>query len=241
MTLLVTTSWDDGAPTDARLAEHLARFGLKATFYVPTKNAEGRAVMSRAALADLASGFEIGGHAADHVPLTRFSGEALRAQISDNRDRLGDILGQRPRGFCYVQGRFNAEVRRTVAACGYAYARTTRNLQVRTGADPFRMPTTLQFFPHARSVYLRNFLRQGGTGSARLLRRVLGARTLSGRVLASFEMALAEGGCFHLWGHSWELAEHGLWSELDVVLREIGGAGEAVRFVDNAGAAGLAP
>jgi hypothetical protein len=235
MELLVTTSWDDGCPADCRVAELLARHGLKGTFYVPTRNAEGRPVMDRQALIGLGGGFEIGGHGVDHLALPAFSGDALHSQIADNRDWLAQTLGAAPQGFCYVRGQVNRRVRAAVEACGYRYARTTRNLRLEPGSDPFMMPTTLQFFLHKPVVYLRNFARQNGGASGKLLLRALAQRTLPGRVLGLFELALEDGGCFHLWGHSWELEDHGLWSDLETVIRHIGSA-HGVRFVSNASA-----
>ena len=41
----LTISVDDGHPTDFKSAELLARYGLKATFYIPARNPE-REVMT---------------------------------------------------------------------------------------------------------------------------------------------------------------------------------------------------
>jgi hypothetical protein len=30
-------------------------------------------------------------------------------------------------------------------------------------------------------------------------------------------------GCFHLWGHSWEIEEFGLWNKLEVLLKHLSG------------------
>ena len=59
-----------------------------------------------------------------------------------------------------------------VRAAGFRYARTTVNLCFDPGTDPFQMPTTVQFYPHDRSVYLRNFAKAGGWALARDLRPV---------------------------------------------------------------------
>jgi hypothetical protein len=32
-----------------------------------------------------------------------------------------------------------------------------------------------------------------------------------------------EGACFHLWGHSWEIEEQGLWQKLEELLKHISG------------------
>src|SRR5204862_6812081 len=46
--VLVTTSWDDGAPQDLRLADLLAKHDLPACFYVPRANAEHPVLDARA-------------------------------------------------------------------------------------------------------------------------------------------------------------------------------------------------
>ena len=55
----VTTSWDDGHPSDRRLADLLAKHKIHGTFYVPCRNSEGRPVMRDAEVRDLAHSFEI--------------------------------------------------------------------------------------------------------------------------------------------------------------------------------------
>lgn len=37
---IVTTSWDDGHPSDLKLAELLKRYDVPATFYIPIDNRE---------------------------------------------------------------------------------------------------------------------------------------------------------------------------------------------------------
>ena len=36
-----------------------------------------------------------------------------------------------------------------------------------------------------------------------------------------FDRVLRHGGVFHIWGHSWELEEGGLWSAFEEVLRYV--------------------
>src|SRR5579885_3370187 len=91
--LLVTTSWDDGHPSDLRIAELLDKHRLKGTFYVPRSNCEGRAVMTCAEIASLAPRFEIGGHTQDHVSLTELDPAAAFEQIQSNKRWLEDVIG----------------------------------------------------------------------------------------------------------------------------------------------------
>jgi len=231
--LLVTTSWDDGHPSDLRVAELLDKHGLKGTFYVPRSNCEGRAVMTCAEIASLAPRFEIGGHTQDHVSLTELEPATASEQIQSNKHWLEGVLGQEVRGFAYVRGRHNRVVRDLVAKAGYDYARTVKNLMSEPGADRMEVPTTVQFFNHPTGAYLRNYM-SGGPSVVRLaiLGTALAPAPLATRLTRTAEACASLGGYFHLWGHSWEVDEHDLWRDLDALLGNLGALGAV--YVPNA-------
>jgi len=214
--LLVTTSWDDGHPSDLRIADLLEKHGMSGTFYVPCTNSEGRPVMESTEIAQLGRRFEVGGHTRDHVSLTDIAPHLAAGQIRANKHRLEDLLGREVCGFAYVRGHHNRTVRSLVAKSGYRYARTIKNLMSTPGFNRFRVPTTTQFFNHREQTYLRNYLSGGLTlRRAAILSAVLVNTELATRLSKAAEACLREGGYFHLWGHSWELDEHDLWGELD--------------------------
>jgi peptidoglycan/xylan/chitin deacetylase (PgdA/CDA1 family) len=231
--LLVTTSWDDGHPSDLRVADLLDKHGLTGTFYVPCANSENRPVMVSTDIAEVGRRFEVGGHTQDHISLTEVAPHLAANQILGNKRRLEDLLGREVSGFAYVRGRHNRIVRSLVGEAGYRYARTGKNLTSTPGLDRFQVPTTVQFFAHSRSIYLRNWVRRGPTlGRAAILSAVLGHDDLVTRVLRAARASARLGGYFHLWGHSWELDEHGLWNELDRLLAQLRELD--ARFVTNA-------
>jgi len=153
-------SIDDGHPSDMRLAAMLQRHALRATFYVPIRNSEGPPVMTAAQLRALDSTFDIGSHTLEHRFLATLDARAARRQIGDGKAALEDMLGHAVQGFCYPGGKYQPVHCQMVRAAGFTYARTTQNLRVDAGALPFEIPTTLQFYPHARVVMARNFLSQ---------------------------------------------------------------------------------
>lgn len=217
--LHVTTSWDDGHPSDLRVADLLEKHRLSGTFYVPCMNSEGRPVMRAGEIVRLGARFEIGGHTRTHIVLTKLPASEAAREIVGNKARLEDVLGREVMGFAYVRGRHNRLVRRLVEEAGYRYARTTTNLMDRPGHDRLRLPTTVQFYRHSRSVLLRNYLRAGPSLSrAAVLVRLLRSQDLLEGLTAAAERCAAAGGAFHLWGHSWELDEHALWGTLDRLL-----------------------
>ncbi len=234
--LAFTTSWDDGHPLDLQTAEILARHGATGTFYVPCRNAEGRPVLTARELRELAEGFEVGSHTVDHLPLDRLTDRDRRYQIVEGKRRLEHDLGHPVRGFAYPRGIHDAAIRREVRDAGFAYARTIANLGF-AAADPFRVPTTLQLYPHGRRTYLTNFVR-GGAWHVRLggLASVLAPHELDARVAKLLELAATRGGVFHVWGHSWELQEAGLWGALDRLLARVAEVVPAARRITNAAA-----
>lgn len=216
---ILTTSWDDGAPQDLRLAEMLARHGIAGTFFIPFANVEGRDVLTAGQKRDLrTAGFEIGAHGLDHRRLTRWMPAKERwRQISDGKDRLEQEIGQPVPGFCYPGGRGIAATAAFVERAGYAYARTTKMLCWDLEENPFRRPTTLQVYPHTPIALLRNWLSKGrGHRRLALLKRLASAgNDLETRLSLLLDIWSQDGGLLHLWGHSWEIDALELWPVLE--------------------------
>jgi peptidoglycan/xylan/chitin deacetylase (PgdA/CDA1 family) len=230
--VLVTTSWDDGHPSDLRVADLLEKYRLSGTFYIPSINSECRPVMRSTEVAELGRRFEIGGHTSDHVSLTNLTPRIAANQIVANKTRLEDILGREVCGFAYVRGHHDRFARELVDSAGYRYARTAKNLMSTPGLDRLQVATTTQFYVHSRSVYVRNYVAGGATlQRAAVLAAMLGGGRLATRCSRAAEVCGRSGGHFHLWGHSWELDEHDLWDELELLfghLRRL-----TARFVTN--------
>ena len=163
-------------------------------------------------------------------------GEAVR-QVETNKKWLEDVTGRPVHGFCYVRGRYDPQLKAIVRQAGFDYARTVENLHATIGNDPFEMPTTIQLFPHSRSVYLRNFARgRLESTRAKLLWTSLTSADLEQRTEHLIEQCRRTGGYFHLWGHSWELEELNLWDTLDAILGALAARSDSIAFVTNHGA-----
>lgn len=206
-----TTSWDDGHPLDLRIAELLARYELRGTFYVPRRNREGRAVLGKLELRELAIHHEIGAHTVDHVRLSAASLDQVRASKTAIEDELGRSIA----GFCYPGGVHSATIRAAVGDAGFRYARTIENLRFDVPRDPFQLATTLQFYPHRHLTYVKNLARGHIRERVRGFACAMRGHSLVATACGLLETALATGGMFHLWGHSWEIQEHDLWGELE--------------------------
>lgn len=219
MPVIVTTSWDDGASADLRIAELLAAHNLRGTFYVPIKGHHASDRMSNSDLCSLVEmGFEIGAHGISHPNLTECNPAGLSYEVSYSKRCLEDELGHEVRMFAYPQGRYNRKVIMSLKQAGYWGARTTRMLARDLNFDPFQMPTSVQAYPHSTSAYLRNLSRAFSIGRAtEYLARLKQSRTWVELAKGLFDAVLRDGGIWHLYGHSWEVDELGLWSSLEEV------------------------
>ncbi len=213
--LRVTLSIDDGHPLDLRTAALLDRYGLRATFYLPLANREGPPVLAPSQMRALAQGFEIGSHTLSHRFLAGLDERSAWREISAGKRALEDVIGLPVYGFCYPGGRYRPLHVRQVQAAGFRFARTTQNLCLNAGQRRFEMPTSAQFYPHPRAVWLRNFLSQRGRiARAPALLTVLCEAGWLARLHGLLALAQARGGVFHLWWHSLDIERLGLWTEL---------------------------
>lgn len=233
---IVTTSWDDGDVRDLRVAELLKAHDMRGTFYVPLEPFNGNPSLSNEDLRSLCvEGFEIGAHGIAHENMSAIPVERARYVARTCKAVLEDRLGQKLRMFCYPRGRYTVEVARALKEAGYEGARNVHLLETEMTSQPFELPTSAQVYPHTRTDYLRNLLR--ARNMARLYDYAahlhLGNDWLAiGKQL--FDRVVEHGGVWHLWGHSWEIDQLGLWDEmremLDYVSRRDG-----VRYLNNAG------
>ena len=220
---IVTTSWDDGDPRDLRIAELLRSRALAGTFYIPMSGYLNNPTLIASDLRALSSeGFEIGAHSMSHNSLTRSRGEQLGREVRTCKQMLEELVGEEVSMFCYPNGRYNSRVIQEVRCAGYKGARTTCMLSTGTDFRPFEMPTTLQVFPHPRTGYLRDLGRAknipGLWKFTTELSRFEGWVDLGKRL---FSQVLEEGGVWHLYGHSWEIDDLGLWDELSEMLDHV--------------------
>lgn len=232
--LIFTTSWDDGHPLDHRVADLLTKYNFRGTFYAPCRNSEGRETLSGSALRAIGETFEIGAHTLDHCYLDSVDLQEVKRQVTEGKRRLEDDLGRSVNGFCYPGGKHNKAVRKIVSNAGFSYARTIANLHLTMLNDPFLMPTTIQFYPHNRNVYIRNFIKHRCWNKrARLFKSALKPNIFMERLKAMLDEAYNAGGVFHLWGHSWEIDKFDGWRKLDDFLRYASGLVERDMRFDN--------
>lgn len=69
-----------------------------------------------------AAGMEIGAHTVSHTRLAGIGADRLKAEVSDSRSQLSDLLGHPVRGFAYPWGAMDAAARQAVRDAGFDHA-----------------------------------------------------------------------------------------------------------------------
>jgi peptidoglycan/xylan/chitin deacetylase (PgdA/CDA1 family) len=217
----ITTSWDDGHPLDHRLADLLRANGLTGTFYVPPKSQNQ--TMPPAAVRQLAdAGFEVGAHTLNHVFLDGADDAAAEREIVGSREWVQQTTGQPCPMFCPPGGKYAPRDLRLIRAAGFAGIRTVELLSTdvpRRQGGLSVLPTTVQAHPHGRGAYLRNAAKRRSV--VNVLAYVRAGLTTDWVTLLDRQLASVarHGGVFHLWGHTWEIEQHGQWPAVERALK----------------------
>ncbi len=232
MNKLITTSWDDGYPLDWKLAELLNKYNLPGTFYIPKTNTEYE-VMDEYSIIDLSKQFEIGGHTMNHVRISEDSKPTLY-----QRDCRLLSLAHRPAWttagiFLLSGGVFNNAAVEFTLQSGFQIIRTTELLNPGLTQKGSVFPTTIQVYNHSGFTYIKHLLLRSKFESLRIFFKIGNTNQLSKMVENYIEQILSYGGCFHLWGHSWEIEKFGLWNQLEEMLQLMSGIAEA-KYITNA-------
>jgi peptidoglycan/xylan/chitin deacetylase (PgdA/CDA1 family) len=233
-TARITTSWDDGHPLDFRIAGLLEKYGVAGTFYIP--RSAPRHVMTPSQIRELSRRFEIGAHTLDHVYLNRVSDAVAVEQLTGSRRWIEDVTGQVCEVFCFPGGKYKARQLPLVRAAGFVGARTVELLSIRPPElkkDLFLIPTTIQAFPHRPSTYFRNAILRGRNISSLRVRDLFSARTWVELAERMLSLTTQGGGVFHVWGHSWEIDQHGQWENLERLLSSLARCVPKPRFMTN--------
>ncbi|OGB24212.1 MAG: hypothetical protein A3I66_19225 [Burkholderiales bacterium RIFCSPLOWO2_02_FULL_57_36] len=216
MSAVFTFSTDDGHPSDMKMAELLGKNGLNGTFYIPITNREGLPVMCQSQILDVGRQFEIGSHTYDHCYLKNVGLVEANRQITEGKKRLEDLLGKPVAGFSYPGGKYREAHAAMVQSAGFEYARSSMNLCFDAGLSRFEIPTTIQFYPHTKAVYFRNFLKAGRWNKrADGLRLALQHNSWLERMYALFDHSCEQESVFHLWAHSVDINRINAWNDID--------------------------
>ena len=218
MNKYITTSWDDGHPSDQRLADLLAKYDLKGTFYIPQLN-PGHRVMKESEIAAIAEHFEIGGHTLRHCNLRRLSAIEAREEITGSFDWLRALLQKDPVSFCPPFGEYSTRSLADIYAAGFRVIRTTELLSPKQTSG--LIPTTIQMFDHTPMTYFKHLVKRGRFRNLGLWCGSHFAADTFRLIDHYLEFIGEHGGCLHLWGHSWEIDNNHYWNKLERVFSAI--------------------
>ena len=221
--LIVTTSWDDGQKIDLKLAELLTKYGVKGTFYA-TKSYHDPLPLEKGDVVEISREHEIGAHTLNHVNLVNIPISEAKSEIEGSKLYLEELIGHQIKMFCYPHGRYNEEIKRLVIEAGFIGARTCNPGDFNLPRDSYQWQITLL----------------ASNGSPRMTLTIWRINRISIRSLIDweirakslFDLALEQGGIFHLWGHGTELEEKNEWGKLESVLDYVSNK-EGVKYMTN--------
>jgi len=190
----------------------LRDYGLKATFYVSPHNQEfARSdLLTPQEIRDMACDFEIGAHTLTHRSLPTIPKEEAEREVVGSKTVLEQITGSAVNTFCYPRGAYTGLHVELVKAAGYRYARTVARYAFNV-SDPYQAGTSLHIYNHRSGFNLwrtANFVGFRPIKAWRCLEWGALGRTM-------FDYVLAQGGIFHIWGHSWEIDKNNDWELLE--------------------------
>lgn len=205
-------SWDDGAVEDEKLISLHEHFSIPATFFIPTYNREGRAVISSDIIKKTESEIiRFGGHTANHTYLTDIPFSEVENEIVSNKSYLEDLLGHEISDFCFPGGRYNEKILQKV----YEYYKTARSADTMNFSyNEGIFKPTFHFYPRGLKSLLGNGIRNMNIRETLfVLMKYKNDYFEMIKKFLDFENNESEK-IIAIWGHSWELEKFDLWDKL---------------------------
>ncbi len=241
--MLFTTSWDDGYALDLKVSDLLQKYHCTGTFYVCPKVQHGERMLTTEEIQKIALHHDIGAHTLTHPKLTEISTEDMKNELRGSKEWVEQRSGKPCATFCYPKGLHNEAIRNAVKEAGYEAGRTCEMYRF-SAHDPFALPVTIQCSPFPiRKVWSPAWKLLDPLGPLRAHRKALDALQIpwserrSWLRLATylFKKALREEQpFFHLYGHSREIEQTGMWEDFEAFLRVVSGHSTHISHVTNA-------
>lgn len=178
--------------------------------------------MSEADIQMLSKHFEIGGHTLTHARLGGLSQQRVYEEVNGCYQWLIELLGVSPASFCFPGGVYNSSIIRQATDAGFTLLRTTELLSINAISEGLA-PTTLQVYEHKKSTLLKHLLKRRKVNNILVWLKSMASSDLLNLVHYYVTKIDKEGGCLHIWGHSWEIEEFGLWQKLELLFKELSG------------------
>ena len=208
----IAFSWDDGAIEDKKLFQLHDKYEIPGMFFVPTKNREGRNVLSPEDIKKAESEYvSFGGHTYNHTYLTSIPIDQVENEIVQNKRYLECILEHPINDFCFPGGKYNQEILEIVYK-HFKTARTadTMNFHYETGP----LKPSFHFYPRGYKSLVGNAFRNGSFDVLAYL-FVHSKNDYFTIIRDIIERESSSDKTIMIWGHSWEIEEFKLWRELE--------------------------
>lgn len=219
---VLTTSWDDGTPSDVKVGRMLTKHGFRGTFYATT-GPGGRRAVSDDGLRELASlGHELANHGRSHRPFPQLTTSELLAEIAWGEDELRPFTDP-PHIVAPPRGLVSRVVVETLNAHGYL-VRTAPIIGHRRQMGGLIVPSA-QFYPHTLLRTYRHLVKQRAVPLLAFLKCWSTSRTTCARFQNMLRAAQSRELALHVWGHGNDLERFNLWHDLELFLDEAANLG----------------
>ncbi|MBN2074616.1 MAG: polysaccharide deacetylase family protein [Dehalococcoidales bacterium] len=221
--LIVTTSWDDGTVTDLKLSGLLDKYGIKGTFYISRDSTQD--LLGEADILSLSKLHEIGAHTLSHPDLTLLPLPEAIKEIEGSKRYLEGIIGHKVEMFCYPKGGYNDSIKEIVRKAGFIGARVCISGLFALPQDPYKLRMTLLLTNYSPLMALKICVKARLFTPGALFDWERRAKLL-------FDLALRNGGVYHMYGHSAELESKNEWGKIERVLQYVSNR-ENVKYLTN--------
>ncbi|AEE17642.1 polysaccharide deacetylase family protein [Treponema brennaborense] len=216
--LKLSFSWDDGAPDDLKLVRLCEKYSIPSMLFIPNENQEGRAVLSADTIKAVRSELTaIGAHTQHHTYLTEIPLSDVRTEVVNNKKYLEDILGDSVNDFSFPGGKYNQGIFEAIKDEFKTY-RTADTMCSCLNKEVIR--PTFHFYPRGKKSLLLNSLRHKDALFPAVLEKISNCDDYFELLRLLIDVCAESKKEFfiHIWGHSWELEQFGLWQELEKML-----------------------
>lgn len=217
----IAFTWDDGANEDTKLFELHYKYSIPGMFFVPTRNSEGREVLSSSQISSVDHTLiSFGGHTENHMYLTSINPSMIENEIRSNKEYLSDILKgkQEVKHFCYPGGKYNNAIQ-NIALKYYDTVRTADTMCF--GMDGRVIKPSFHIYERGKKSLMGNALRNKSWKELLFMIQYPCKNYFEQlKKLIDFE-AGRENSRVIIWGHSWEIEEYNLWNDVEVLIEYI--------------------
>jgi len=210
------TSWDDGSATDPRLAELLARYGFRGTFFATSRPAETCAASDADLRAIVGLGHEIGNHGFSHRAFTALPDAEILEEARRGMLRAREFSHEGAPIVAPPNGRLDRRVLQTLGAAGYLVrpAPIVACRKPRAGT----VEPTCQLYPHGRIRTCLHLMKRRALPESVIAIVWLTSRSVFERLERLLEILASRPAPLHVWGHSEEIDRLRCWDEVESLL-----------------------